>query len=130
MPNHCFNRVTLSGPSADISHLSDLLCVPADNGTTTITFAKLVPEPPGLHDPNPDGSPSERWYDWRLTHWGTKWDVYGVEITGQDAETLSFECITAWGPPEAFVEALRTRFPNVRVSWFYDEPNCELAGYL
>ena len=72
----------------------------------------------------------DRWYDWRLQNWDTKWDAYDVCVTDDDPECLEIEFNTAWSPPEAICNAIREQYPDVSVSWFYDEPGCEIAGYL
>ena len=72
----------------------------------------------------------DRWYDWRLANWDTKWDAYDVEVTDDDPECTEIEFNTAWSPPEAICSALREQYPDVSISWFYDEPGCEIAGYL
>ena len=72
----------------------------------------------------------DRWYDWRLAHWDTKWDAYDVEILDDDPDNLEVGFNTAWSPPEAICRKIREQFPDVSVSWFYDEPGCEIAGYL
>ena len=72
----------------------------------------------------------DRWYDWRLQNWDTKWDAYDVCVTDAAPETLEVEFNTAWSPPEAVCHALREQYPDLAVSWFYDEPGCEIAGYL
>ena len=74
--------------------------------------------------------PDDRWYDWRLQNWDTKWDAYDVEVTDDDPECLEIEFNTAWSPPEAICNELREQYPDLSVSWFYDEPGCEIAGYL
>ena len=77
------------------------------------------------------GRSDDRWYDWRLANWDTKWDAYDVEVTDSDPENLEIEFNTAWSPPEAICHALREKYPDtVAISWFYDEPGCEIAGYL
>tara|TARA_B000000565_G_scaffold98696_1_gene73451 strand:- start:294 stop:860 length:567 start_codon:yes stop_codon:yes gene_type:complete len=77
------------------------------------------------------GHADDRWYDWRLANWDTKWDAYDVEVTDSDPENLEIEFNTAWSPPEAICHALREKYPDtVAISWFYDEPGCEIAGYL
>ena len=76
------------------------------------------------------GRADDRWYDWRIQNWDTKWDAYDVEITDDDPECLEIEFNTAWSPPEAICSALREQYPDVNISWFYDEPGCEIAGYL
>ena len=43
----------------------------------------------------------DRWYDWRLQNWDTKWDAYDVVVTDDDPECLEIEFNTAWSPPEA-----------------------------
>ena len=76
------------------------------------------------------GELDDRWYDWRLQNWDTKWDAYDVVVTDIDPEQLEIEFNTAWSPPEAICNAIREDYPDVKVSWFYDEPGCEIAGYL
>ena len=76
------------------------------------------------------GQADDRWYDWRVQNWDTKWDAYDVNIVDDDPENLEVEFNTAWSPPEAICHALREQYPDVSISWFYDEPGCELAGYL
>jgi len=73
----------------------------------------------------------DRWYNWRVQNWGTKWDCYTLEIDDTDLPhgfEVTFE--TAWSPPEEVCYAIREQYPNVSISWFYDEPGCEIAGYL
>ena len=77
------------------------------------------------------GKADDRWYDWRVQNWDTKWDCYDVEVTDSDPENLEIEFNTAWCPPEAICHALREKYQDtVAISWFYDEPGCEIAGYL
>ena len=72
----------------------------------------------------------DRWYDWRLQNWDTKWDAYDVVVTDDDTDCTEIEFNTAWSPPEAICSALRDQYPDLSISWFYDEPGCEIAGYL
>ena len=72
----------------------------------------------------------QRWYDWRIQNWDTKWDAYDVEVTDDDPEQLEVVFNTAWAPQEAICNQIREDYPDVSVSWFYDEPGCEIAGYL
>ena len=76
------------------------------------------------------GYADDRWYDWRLQNWDTKWDAYDVAITDDDPDCLEIEFETAWSPPEAICHAIREQYPDLAVSWFFDEPGCEIAGYL
>ena len=76
------------------------------------------------------GQQDDRWYDWRVQNWDTKWDCYDVEITDDDPDQLEVQFNTAWSPPEAVCTELREQYPDLSVSWFYDEPGCEIAGYL
>ena len=72
----------------------------------------------------------DRWYDWRLCNWDTKWDAYDVVVTDDDPDQLEVSFNTAWSPPEAICSAIREQYPDLAVSWFFDEPGCEIAGYL
>ena len=151
MPNHCHNRVTFySDNTADVEQLKKIF---QDENT----FGQIIPEPDWantqltsetagnwLHSkrgevgelPMPDGTfqstgrHDDRWYDWRLANWDTKWDAYDVVVTDDDPECTEIEFNTASSPPEAICHALREQNPDVSISWFYDEPGCEIAGYL
>ena len=72
----------------------------------------------------------DRWYDWRVNNWDTKWDCYDVEVVDDDPEQLEIQFNTAWAPPEAICNQLREDYPDIAISWFYDEPGEEIAGYL
>ena len=72
----------------------------------------------------------QRWYDWRLANWDTKWDAYDLTVEDEDPDQLEVTFNTAWSPPEAICNELREQYPDLSVSWFYDEPGCEIAGYL
>ena len=79
------------------------------------------------------------WYSWSTDVWGCKWN------NGQDVEveddrdngcfihdeiSVSYRFDTPWGPPEGIYLALKEQFPEVYISWFYDEPGMEFSGYL
>jgi len=73
----------------------------------------------------------DRWYNWRVQNWGTKWDCYDLTIE-EDELPNGFQATfnTAWSPPEDIYTAIREKYPDVSISWFYDEPGMEVAGYL
>jgi hypothetical protein len=72
------------------------------------------------------------WYSWSTDVWGCKWNNGDeVELT-DDSENgcISYRFDTPWGPPEGVYLALRDMYPEVHISWFYDEPGMEFSGYL
>ena len=77
------------------------------------------------------GKQDSRWYDWNIANWDTKWDITGgVEVDEQDSEQIEINFNTAWSPPEAICRKLKDMFPELSISWFFDEPGMEVAGYL
>jgi len=55
-----------------------------------------------------DDEPTDGWYEWRLEHWGTKWDIRceSVEVT-DDMLIVKFD--TAWSPPDAVWEIMHQK---------------------
>ena len=157
MPNWCHNRVDVySENKTDLQKVLDIFrnketvfgqIIPEPNWSE-IPYNGELPQKKELKNPNgevfttvtefADGSQDTRWYDWRLQNWDTKWDAGDVDIEeerwgadGEDElESFTAEFQTAWSPPEGVCVRLREMFPNVSISWFYDEPGCEVAGYL
>ena len=152
MPNWCRNRVTVYGNEEEVSKVVDIF------ESKDTVFGKIIPSPDWKNIPNEDGELPEvvehknpktgevsfvttqfpkskkhddRWYDWNIANWDTKWDIAGgVEIDEQDSEVVEINFSTAWSPPEAICSKLREMFPDLSFSWFYDEPGMEFAGYL
>jgi len=143
MPNWCSNRVTFTSDDQDTI---DLIRGAFDSGEP---FNVLRPEPDWPNTPNeqgvypgpryekgwppkfPDGSVDERWYDWRLSHWGVKWDI-GTEAscTHDSDDMIEYEFLTPWGPPDELKRYLESKYEDLCITWFYDEPGMFMAGYL
>ena len=149
MPNHCHNRVTIYGSGNDTDETRAQIAKLKQIFEDENVFTQIIPEPDWPNTPNKDGElpqmvedtfprsvfkstgmTDQRWYDWRVQNWDTKWDAYDVEVTDDDPEQLEVEFNTAWAPPEAICHKLREDYPDIAISWFYDEPGCEIAGYL
>ena len=136
MPNWCNNSINISGSTETIKTLWDEA---NKEGSGLLNAMKPMPkELEGTTSPSPrEGTPQplvdgyDNWYSWRVDNWGTKWEVGEVDYYDADDDGyVQWEFCTAWGPPEGACEKLRELFPDVSISWFYDEPGCELAGYL
>ena len=84
----------------------------------------------GLYFPSTDVN-DDRWYSWRVHNWGTKWDCYDLSIEDDEMPNgFQAQFNTAWSPPEDIANAIKEQFDDLSVSWFYDEPGMEVAGYL
>ena len=149
MPNWCYNRVSIYSENIDqVTELFDIFNNPEP-------FNALIPSPKWSETPNEDGElpvleehkdsdgkvlftthkfpksgkTDDRWYDWQINNWGTKWEPTDISVEQCDEE-LELTFNTAWSPPEDICRAIRNKYPDVSVSWFYDEPSMEVAGYL
>ena len=144
MPNWCNNTVTITGPNSMIDKIEKIVNEEKD-APGLLNF--MHPIPPALKD-TVSGSESakpdwqkkdsaklikeygyDNWYDWCNNNWGTKWDT---DAECDHVESNCFECEfeTAWSPAEGIYYALREQYPDVEISWFYDEPGMQTAGYL
>ena len=150
MPNWCRNRVTVYSDTSQPIETIKKIFQDKEN-----IFGQIIKEPDWKRLPNekgefpkvkqhfgkdgklmfettefPDGKNDDRWYHWNITNWGTKWDACNVEIEYADESQIEIEFDTAWSPPEPICSRLREMFQDVSISWFYDEPGMEIAGYL
>lgn len=104
MPNHCRCKVRVGADAATIRLLKE----------NKFSFEKLVPQP---HFDEKD----EGWYDWRIEHWGTKWDNFDFKIEHEGELALIVNFTAAWAPPYAFFESLLQRFPDLWLQCQWDE---------
>ena len=151
MPNWCYNRVQLSD-NGETSEQFDRLCKLLDGDNP---FNEIYPRPDFSKIPNEkgelpkkevhkndegeivwetfnfsDGTNDDRWYHWCIDNWGTKWDMCDKSTAEVDEGYAEFGFNTAWGPASGIYEKITEDFPDVGISWFYDEPGMEIAGYL
>ena len=118
MPNWCENILTIEDCSPELaSYLKE-------NG---FSFEKIKPTPPELLE-------GSGWYDWRVSNWGTKWDLDEQDQRSVAEQLVSDSCefsaifMTAWAPPCQAIAALSEKFPNDEFVLRYVEFGMGFAG--
>jgi hypothetical protein len=137
MPNWCFNRVKVWGAAKVLNNFKRGVKL----GKSPFSFQKIKPMPDDLDDLIPSNGEidedlisrfgADNWYDWRLMHWGTKWDINANDIyivEGPRSVHYSFD--TAWGPPNGIYLELLEKYPDINISWYYREDGNQIRGYL
>lgn len=135
MPNWCQNNVTFR--HKDPAMLERVVKGFRGDGL----FKEFFPTPPELVE-STSPPPSEEvaaeffekfgvssWYEWNLTNWGVKWDVYNsddesVDVVNNEVQ-LSFD--TAWNPPEEFFSRLSEEL-GFDIEAYYWEPGMDFCG--
>ena len=74
------------------------------------------------------------WYDWAYIKWGCKWNRSDAYLNCNDEGMIEISFETPWGPAEGIynhlVEWAEEEKVGLNISWFYDEPGMQFAGYL
>ena len=116
MPNHAYQKVTLSGNPSIIMELY--------RSVLTESFLQRV-KPCPLEN-------CADWYNWNCDNWGTKWDICDQRIDSQswpddemfisfedsEEQSFTFYCWTAWSPPIPVWEKLHSIGIHVNASFF------------
>jgi len=140
MPNWCYNRVEVYiEDEEEVKRWKETV----ESKESKFDFNKIVPMPEELegtvkgtnHVPSEELKEkygADNWYDWSINNWGVKWNVYPLseDEIDDNGDYIQYTFDTAWGPPHEIFYALRRKFPDVSISWFYDEPGMQFAGYL
>jgi len=88
---------------------------------TPISFNAMIPQP--------DFEDDRQWYAWNLINWGCKWEPDILDYNENEDE-IHFQMMTPWSPPDGICDAIRDKFPDVNVNWFYREDGMQIAGWL
>ena len=116
MPNWCYNRLEVRGPTRVIHDVFD----PAIANENDF-FNVIKPRP---------ADEENNWYNWSIDNWGTKWDVSPEQLEIEDDDdgmsTVSTNFDSAWSPPIAIAEHLHELGFEVRL--YYYEPGVAFAG--
>jgi len=139
MPNWCFNRVEICGEPEEMDEFRELV----KSKESAFDFNKIVPMPKELVNTTKGSNHvvseeliekygADNWYDWSVSNWGVKWniDISEEQDVQDEGDYIQYTFDTAWGPPHEIFNAIRKKFPDLGISWFYDEPGMQFAGYL
>ena len=152
MPNWCFNRLEISLHNESGKKLLEAF---RDNHTDeegkkfSKPFSDLLPTPQELLETDKvlGGEPEEQakreikyaqnrekyghadWYDWRLAHWGCKWDACEISIDHEDEKTALVSFDTPWCPATELFAWYAKQNPDVIFLNEYDEEGCSFEGY-
>ena len=137
MPNWCDNRLSVSTWSKvedkdkaikQIEEFRDKARLIEEDGTeaSSLSMNNLYPMPKELEGTK-EPSDEPNWYDWRVEHWGTKWDI-DAYLEDYDTEYLQYSFQSAWSPPTAFLEKVSKDFPLLRFVLKYEEEGCGFLG--
>ena len=141
MPNWCNNTITIDHKdNAKINEvINSLTTKKSEDSGESLFFTYCKPEPdysktkvkcayPDITKKEYEEDINQKWWDWRVQNWGTKWNI---EVIGKDEidinkNTITFSCNTAWSPPiEALVELEKKGF---EIECDYYEGGCAFIG--
>jgi hypothetical protein len=139
MPNWCNNTIEIKGSTETIKKLWEEATAEGDEGGLLNAMAPMPkalndttsPTPPDSKQPVVDGF--DNWYDWRVSNWGTKWDVSteGLEFTdhGDGTAEITGWFDSAWAPPTGAYEKFCDDMDGVYLEAFYEEGGMDFAGH-
>jgi len=143
MPNWCNNSINISGSTETIKTLWDeankegsgllnaMKPMPKElDGTTSPTPQEGQA---GYKGPQPKIDGFDNWYDWRVSNWGTKWDIdpsEGLEFTdnGDGTAQISGWFESAWAPPIQAYDTFLDDMDGCSLTADYHEPGMDFAG--
>ena len=117
MPNHCGNRLTVTGDFKARQEFVDGV-KNEDDDPKIFDFHRVVPIPDKMDT-----------VDGHNHFWGTKWGAYDGKLEHNEEKTV-FTFLTAWCPASnEFMEILAAKFPNVKLDLRYAEQGVGFYGY-
>lgn len=139
MPNHCGNRLTVTGDFKARDAFVQAVkgdTEREDEEPKQLDFNKILPQPEDVDRWVPPGPPSPMQLfigggciSWRNHYWGTKWGAYDTILVHNEEKTV-YTFLTAWAPPNGnFMRAMVAKFPDVKLDLRFAERGVEFYGY-
>ena len=119
--NYCENELRIVGPAGDISAFAHAV----ESDDELLSFQRLLPEP----DVGSLGSP-QGWLNWRLTHWGCKWDAIDIERSQKTHTEIVYHYETPLGPALNPLRQASKRWPDLTFLLGYAIPGSGSAGMV
>lgn len=155
MPNHCQNRLEITGPADELEKFYKSVYINDDNA---FDFNGVVPMPEPLkgttapytiisqedYDKDPKRGITQEmhddlvqnfghadWHSWACANWGTKWGAYDVNDwqyePGDEEARVYFN--TAWAPPSEFLRQASVIYPDLQFHNTFLEEGMEYIGF-
>lgn len=144
MPNWCENTIIIQGEPDEVDFLLKAVESP-DRPFSLDNIIKMPEALVGKSAPEKDEAIAKEnqklygatdWYQWRITHWGTKWDVNSsivydnTDIMLPGLRTVKIVFDSAWAPPVEAIDVLAKRFVNTNILHTFDEPGVDFSGWI
>lgn len=155
MPNWVSNRLTISGPPAEVDRfvtvagtmtrktrhmappkpakLSGKRKPVEDNRThrpEVLSFQHFIPEPRRFGSRYPSGRKYlPKWMRWRLVNWGVKWDACWPKVKRVYRTRVRYWFSTPWDVPLRWLETVSRSYPMILFSlrYYRDEQWVQVA---
>ena len=119
MPNWCHNKLTITGPEADVRAFKEKAVgrcpwrKPEETEVEALNFHSLVPVPEEILRAGYESAG----YDWERENWGCKWGAMNSTILDEWEGHIEYEFYTAWSPPMEFLQTVAKQWRKLMLSW-------------
>ena len=126
MPNWCTNEVDIVGDRETIQQVVETV-KNKDAGAGIFQMNDFVPMPNELEGTTaPQDTPN--WYNWRVSNWGTKWDLDEETQMIVEEKSIGLGFNTAWSPNCEFWTAFSEKYPTLEIHHRYYEEGMSFIG--
>lgn len=126
MPNWCTNDVDIVGDPETIKQVVDVV-KNKDNGSGIFQMNDFVPMPQELEETTaPQDEPN--WYNWRISNWGTKWELDEETQMEIEEKSIGLGYNTAWSPNCDFWTTFSRKYPTLKIYHRYYEEGMSFIG--
>jgi hypothetical protein len=119
MTSFCRNRLTVSGAGEELQSFVERV----QTDEQPLSFETLAPTPSELL--------KKGWYEWRIEHWGTKWDAEFEDVTEPlrvRRTRATYVFLTAWAPPVEWLQPASEVFPELTFRLDYVDQDGGYSG--
>jgi len=129
MPNWCSNKLTITGPQADVEAFKAKAVGHSpweelEGEPDALNFHSLVPVPEEVLKAGYEAAGC----DWERANWGCKWGADGTTIVDEGGTCIVYEFYTAWFPPIEFLTAVAKQWCTLKLILEYEKPGIGFKG--
>lgn len=124
MPNHCMNKLIVSGDAEKRALFFESMKSTADGKEILLDLGKILPEPSEFTQTGV----LPGWLEWRNKNWGTKWGCYSAHVK-EDDNSMVYRFRTAHCPFKySLFRKMCQMYPDLKFTLFYAERTMDFIG--